>query len=292
LDIFLQVLIGGIGVGLIYALPAFSIVLLFNTAGFPNLAQGDFLALSTYFLLQFHILMSLPLPLAILFTIVAMGTVGILVNTILFNPLRKFNALPQLTLIVTLALSIFLQNFIRVVWGSTPLAVNIFPAQPVVVGGAFIRISSFWILGASVILILLIYILSQKTAFGMAMRAASEDKEAANLMGINVNMVIGAAFAISLTITGIAGILGTSVLFLTPEMGISIGTKAFAAAVIGGFGNPIGALFGGVLIGVLESYVSLFLPASYRDVITFLLLICFLLFKPTGLFKTENVTKV
>jgi branched-chain amino acid transport system permease protein len=111
-------------------------------------------------------------------------------------------------------------------------------------------------------------------------------------MGIRVDRIIGMSFAVSLAITAIAGILSISVLYLIPEMGDSISTKAFTATVIGGFGNPVGAVVGGVLLGIVETFIAMALPASYKNAITFLLLIAFLLFKPSGLFKTGISSKV
>lgn len=293
LDIIIQVLMSGIAIGLIYALPALAIVMLYNTAGFFNLAQGEFLAVATYVLYQTYMIWMLPLPLAILITIVVLGVVGVLVNKLLFDVLRRFKAKELLVLIATIALSVFLKNAIRAVWGTKPLAMTgMFPTSPLNIFGAFVMPSTFWIMGASLVLMVILYTLSQKSTFGMAMRAAAADREAASLMGVKVNTIIGASFAISLMVTAVAGILSSSTLYLIPEMGDSIATKSFAATVVGGFGNPVGAVIGGVLIGVIESFVSLSLPASYKNAITFVILIAFLLFKPGGLFKSQITTKV
>lgn len=293
MNIIIQTVLGGASIGLIYGLPALAIVLLFNSAGFFNLAQGEFLALSTYILYQTLILWELPLSLSMVITVVFMSIVGLLVNLALFTPLRKFQAKELHILIATIALSIFLKNLMRLIWKSKPLSINtIFSKQPVNVLGASVMPSTFWILGVSIVLMTLLYILSQKTKFGVAMRAAAENKQAASLMGISVDKAIGFAFAISLVITAVAGILSTSVLYLIPEMGDSISTKAFAATIIGGFGNPVGAIVGGILLGIVETLVSLVLPASYKNAVTFLILIAFLLFKPNGLFKTAYTTKV
>lgn len=293
MDIIVQVLFGGVSIGLIYGLPALGIVLLFNTAGFFNLAQGEFLALSTYVLYQVYVLWKIPLLLSIVITVGVMIAAGLFVNLVLFTPLRKFNAKELYILIATIALSIFMKNFMRLIWKSKPLNImTIFPQKPLKLLGANVMPSVLWILGISLILIFLLFILSQKSKLGTGMRAASEHKEAASLMGIAVDKVIGLSFAISLAITAVAGILSTSVLYMIPEMGDSISTKAFAATVIGGFGNPVGAIVGGIILGVIETIASMILPASYKNAITFLLLIAFLLFKPTGIFKTSSNKKV
>ena len=293
MDVIVQVLLSGTSIGLIYALPALAIVLLYNTAGFFNLAQGECLALATYILYHLFVLLDIPLWISIPATVVILALFGLLINRILFNPLRKFRAKELYVLITTIALSIFMQNLMRLIWGSKPLAISgIFPVTPVNILGATVMPYMFWTLGISAILLGILFVLLKKTKYGIAMIAASENKDAASLMGIRVDAIIGMAFGISLSITAVAGILSTSVLYLLPEMGSSISTKAFAACIIGGFGNPAGAIIGGILLGIVETAVAIVLPASYKDAITFALLILFLLFKPTGLFKTSNSTKV
>lgn len=293
MDTILQAMFSGVAIGLVYGLPALAIVLLWNTAGFFNLAQGECLAFSTFVLYQFYIILEWNFWISVFVTLVIMPLVGLLLNLIIFNPLRKFKARELYVLITTIAIGIFLKNLIRLIWGSKPLSITtIWPKEPLSVLGSSIMPSALVILGVCAVLVVALYILSQKTRFGIAMRAASENKVAASLMGIQVDFVIGMSFALSLFITAVAGILSTSVLYLIPEMGDSIGLKAFAATIIGGFGNPAGAIIGGILIGVIETFVSFVLPASIKDGITFMLLIIFLLFKPTGIFLTEDSSKV
>lgn len=293
LDIVMQVLVGGIAIGLLYALPALAIVLLWNTAGFFNLAQGDFLALSAYFLYLFYMDYKLPFIASVILMIIVLAAIGFIIDRVLFNPLRKFKAQELLILIATISLSIFLKNLIRAIWGTKPLSIsNAYGTEPMKILGAYIMPHTFWIMGISLILIVVLYILSQKLVFGVAMRAAAENKEAAQLMGIKVNWVIGVSFAISLAITAIAAMLSVPVLYLVPEMGDSVGLKAFAATVIGGFGNPAGAVIGGVILGLVETTVGMFLPSGYKNAITFILLIAFLLFKPNGLFHLKTTQKV
>ena len=222
-----------------------------------------------------------------------MALLGLIINWVIFEPLRKMKARELFVLITTIALSIFFKNLTRIIWGSTPVSVAmIWPTEALNILGMRVMPSTVVILVVSVILIVALYLLQTKSKFGTSMRAASENKVAASLMGIKVNTVIGASFAISLIITAVAGVLSTSVLYIYPEMADSLALKAFAATIIGGFGNPVGAIVGGIIIGVIETLVSFVLPASLKDAITFFLLIVFLLFKPTGLFKTENTQKV
>lgn len=289
----ISVLFGGISTGLLYALPALAIVMLFNTAGFFNLAQGELLALACYVLYQLLMLWNLPVWLSLVVTVCVLVGVGLLINVGLFSLLRKFKCKELYILIATIALSIFLKNTIRQIWGSKALAVKgIFNSKSVNILGANVMDYTFWILGVSIVLMLMLYILAKKTKLGIAMTAAAENLDAASLMGVKSGAIIGLSFAISLGITAVAGILSTTVLYLQPEMGGSLATKAFAATVIGGFGNPVGAIIGGIILGIVETSVAMVLPASYKNAITFALLIIFLIFKPNGLFKTRTSTKV
>jgi branched-chain amino acid transport system permease protein len=293
MELFLQVVAGGTAIGLLYALPALAIVLLWNTAGFFNLAQGDFVALTSYFLYFFYIMMHMPFVLAAVLTILCLGAVGFIVDKALFHPLRRFNCNPLLMLIVTIALSVFLKNLIRAIWGTKPLSLgNVFGESPVNFFHAQIMPHTFWTVGLSLLLITGLYILSRKSLLGVAMRAAAESREVAQLMGVKSNFIISLSFIISLMITAVAGILATPILFLIPEMGDSLGLKAFAATIIGGFGNPLGAVVGGILLGIVETLAGIYLSSSYKDAIAFGILIAFLLFRPKGLFSLKISEKV
>jgi branched-chain amino acid transport system permease protein len=162
--------------------------------------------------------------------------------------------------------------------------VNFFHAQ--------IMPHTFWTVGLSLLLITGLYILSRKSLLGVAMRAAAESREVAQLMGVKSNFIISLSFIISLMITAVAGILATPILFLIPEMGDSLGLKAFAATIIGGFGNPLGAVVGGILLGIVETLAGIYLSSSYKDAIAFGILIAFLLFRPKGLFSLKISEKV
>jgi branched-chain amino acid transport system permease protein len=293
MEMFVQLAAGGIAIGLLYALPALAIVLLWNTAGFFNLAQGDFVALTSYFMYFFFVMEHMPFLLASLATLACLGVVGFILDKALFYPLRRFNSHPLLTLIITIALSVFLKNLIRAIWGTKPLSLGSdFGSTTIRIFHAQIMSHAFWTVGVSILLILGLYILSQKSLLGLAMRSAAESREVAQLMGVKSNFIITLSFALSLMITAVAGILATPILFLIPEMGDSLGLKAFAATIIGGFGNPVGAVIGGILLGIVETFAGMFLSSSYKDAIAFAILIAFLLFKPNGLFRLKVSDKL
>lgn len=293
METIVQNLAGGLAMGLLYALPALGIVLLWNTANFFNLAQGDFIALASYLMYFFFVLKHLGFGASVLATMAIMVLFGLAVDGLVLKPLRKFNANGFLILISTIGLSIFLKNAIRAVWGTQPQAIpNVFGKTPLIVLGAHVMPHTFWMMGVTVALIALLYLFSTRTKAGIGMLATSQARSAAQLMGINVGAMSALAFALNSLLAAVVGILASPILFLSPEMGDTLGLKAFAATIIGGFGNPVGTVAGGMLLGFTETLAAGYLSASYKDAITFVLLIVFILFRPGGIFATKSAQKV
>jgi branched-chain amino acid transport system permease protein len=278
---------------LLYALPALGVVLLWNTASFFNLAQGDFIALASYLMYSFYVLQHLSFGLSVLATMAIMVLFGLAVDGLLLKPLRRFNANHFLILISTIGLSIFLKNAIRVIWGTQPQAMpNVFGKTPLTVLGAHVMPHSFWMMGVTVVLIVALHLFSTRTKSGVGMQATSQVRSAAQLMGINVGSMSALAFALNSLLAAVVGILASPILFLSPEMGDSLGTKAFAATIIGGFGNPAGTIVGGLLLGFTETFAAGYVSAGYKDAISFTLLVMFILLRPGGIFATRSTKKV
>jgi len=193
-----------------------------------------------------------------------------------------------------IALSLFLRNLSRFVWGTTPRTItNPFGAKPIEFpGGVFVMPHTLWILGICIVLMLILLFLYKKTKLGIAMRATTQERVVASLMGVNTDWISAFVFGLSSVIAGIAGALSSSVFFITLDMGLMFGTKAFASNVIGGFGSPMGAIVGGLLIGVLETFGASIVSSAYKDFITYALLLLFLMFRPKGIFKLETSQKV
>lgn len=289
----IQLLIGGLSVGILYALPALGITLIWNAAGVFNFANGDFVMIAsflTYSLMDW----GLPFPIVFMVVIAFMYMLGIVTEKVIVGTLRKQNHVSLKSLVSFIALSLFLRNLARFAWGTTPRTIpNPFGTKPhVLLGSIYIMPHTIWIIAISLALMLLLVYLFRYTKIGIAMRATTQNRTVASLMGVNTNRLSGFVFGLSSVIAGIAGTLASSVFFTTLDMGMMFGTKAFASVVVGGFGSPLGAVVGGMIIGVMETFGASIVGSSYKDFITYALLLLFLAFKPKGIFRLEVSQKV
>jgi branched-chain amino acid transport system permease protein len=291
---FIQLLIGGVSIGALYALPALGISLIWNAAGVFNFANGEFVMIACFLTWSCLVVYKLPFLLAIGTTIIFMFLFGILTERVVVRTLRNYNAPPIKVLVSFIALSIFLRNAGRFVWGTMPRTVpNPFGSRPLeLLPNVFVMPHTIWILLIAVGVMVLLYIMFRYTMVGVAMRATTQNRQAAALMGVNTNRMVGLTFGLSSAIAALTGTLSGAIFFITLEMGIMFSTKAFTANIIGGFGNPVGAIVGGVILGVVETLGASIISSQYKDVITFSLLLFFLLFRPKGLFKLEIIEKV
>lgn len=294
LETFFQLLIGGISIGALYALPALGITLIWNAAGVFNFANGDFVMMSSFLTYTLVAALRVPFIAALPITMVFMYFFGIITEKVIVSTLRKQNSVGLKSLVCFIALSLFLRNLSRFIWGTTPRTIeNPFGKDPIeLLGGIYIMPHTLWIIGITLVLMLILVLLFKRTKLGIAMRATTQNRTVASLMGVNTNWIIGFVFGLSSVVAGVAGALSSSVFFTTLDMGIMFGTKAFAANVIGGFGSPAGAVVGGLLIGVLETFGASLISSQHKDLFTFSLLLLFLLFKPKGIFKLEVAEKV
>jgi branched-chain amino acid transport system permease protein len=284
---FLQLSISGLAMGALYSLVALGFVMMWNTAAVVNFAQGEFAMLSMFFALSAHVAFGLNIWLAIAIAITATAFLGYLFERGLVRPLR--DADPLTVIMMTIGLQIFLSNGAKFVWGTQP---EVFPTY---IGGETlsflnVRMSSqaLAVIGVVSVLALVLHWLSQRTALGKSLRAVAQDRETAALMGIRIDRVVSAGFAISAALAGIAGVLMAPLVFVAADLGLPLLIKSFIAAVVGGFGSYPGALIGGLLIGVLDNYVGFYISSDYRDVVLFAVLIVILLFRPQGLFPKHR----
>ena len=305
---FLQQLVNGLSQGSIYALIALGYTMVFGVLRFINFAHGDVFMLGAFagFYLgpkTLNLFGGQPgLPGAIAVLLVAMllcAVIGIVIERLCYKPLRDR---PKLTVLITaIGVSLFLENGGQLVMGADPKSFpEIITDRLIEIPPAWGRISELTVTISQVIVIgvtvLLLFILSyivRKTRMGMAMRALSFNPVAAQLMGININVVISFTFGLGSALAGAAGIL-TSIQqpSIDPLMGVNAGLKAFVAAVLGGIGNIPGAALGGILIGLTEALVVGYVNPTYRDPIVFAVLILVLIVKPTGLLGASEREKV
>lgn len=283
LAINMQVLFSGLALGSIYALVALGFVLIIRATNVVNFAQGDFAMLGAYAMVTFFTLLHLPYWLALILALVAMAVIGMIFNYGVYYPLRNRSFLP--VLISTLGASIFLQNSVLAIYGPQPKPLDkLINVQGFQVGGVFLDSQYLVIVVVTVIAVAFQYFFFEHTLLGKKLQATSQDKDMARLLGIPVAWMIAITFIYSAILGGLAGILVAPVLFVSIGMGSTIALKAFAATIIGGFGDVKGAIAGGILLGVAESFAATYISVPYKDAFAFLLLFIFLLFRPQGIF--------
>lgn len=292
---FMQHLVNGTSLGSLYALIAIGYTMVYGILRLINFAHGDIFMLGVY--ITYYGITYTPIPWWLVFILSAVitGVFGLMLEKLAYKPLRSA---PRITIMISaIGASFLLQNLGVLVFGGRPKA---FPipdvlSKTLVVGGVSVAIVSVVIPIITVLLLMGLTFIIQKTKTGMAMRALSKDYEAASLMGIDINKVISFTFFIGSFLAAVGGILwGTKYPQLMPLMGVMPGLKCFIAAVIGGIGNITGAVVGGFILGLGEIMLIAFLPTltGYRDAFSFILLIVILLIKPTGLMGEKMTEKV
>ena len=291
---FVTNLINGISLGSVYAIIALGYTMVYGIAKMLNFAHGDVIMVGSYVCFIAMGNLGLPPVVAILAAVVVCTCLGIVVERLAYKPLREA---PSLAVLITaIGVSYLLQNAALLIWGADPKAFKSVVGLPsLVLFDGQLVISSVTI--ATVVVAILVMVgltlFTSKTKMGKAMRACSEDKGAAQLMGINVNTTISMVFAIGSGLAAIAGVLLCSAYpTLMPTTGSMPGIKAFTAAVLGGIGSIPGAALGGVLLGVIEIFAKAYIGTQFADAIVFGVLIVVLLIRPAGLLGTEKREKV
>lgn len=291
---FLAYFINGISLGSVYAIIALGYTMVYGIAKMLNFAHGDVIMIGCYvtFLTMsgqgFH-----PLA-AVLLAVVVCTAIGILIEKIAYRPLRR--AIPLAVLITAIGVSYFLQNAVLLLFGAdTKSFTPVVSLAPIELAGGQLTISGTTVVtvAACVLIMAALLLFIKKTKAGQAMLAVSQDREAAQLMGINVNATISLTFAIGSGLAAIAGVLFCSAYpTLTPYTGSMPGIKAFTAAVFGGIGSIPGAFIGGILLGLIEIFGRAYISSQLADAIVFAVLILVLLIRPTGILGKKIQEKV
>ena len=291
---FLGYLISGISLGSVYALIALGYTMVYGIAKMLNFAHGDVIMIGGY-IVYFTFCSNGWNPfLAVLCAMAVCTLLGVTIERVAYRPLR---GAPSLAVLITaIGVSFFLQNIAMLMWKSDPKSfTSIISLDPVSIAGGRLSIPAetiITILVSVIIMIILLWFVN-KTRIGHAMKAVSEDRGAAQLMGINVNGIISLTFAIGSALAAVAGaLLLSSYPTLVPTTGAMPGIKAFVAAVFGGIGSIPGAFLGGVLLGIIENLSKAYISTQLSDAIVFLVLIIVLLVKPTGLLGKKTAVKV
>ncbi len=290
---FLSYIINGISLGSIYAIIALGYTMVYGIAKMLNFAHGDVIMVGAYICFFAMSTFQLPPVVGVLLAMLVCTVLGVVIERLAYKPLRQA---PSLAVLITaIGMSYFLQNAAQLLWKSNP---KVFPS---IVGDGSLKLFdgqliisyvTLTTIAACIIIMIALTLFTSKTKMGKAMRACSEDKGAAQLMGINVNTTISVTFAIGSALAAIAGVLLCSAYpTLMPTTGSMPGIKAFTAAVFGGIGSVPGALLGGLLLGIIEIFANVYL-SQLSNAIVFAVLIVVLLVKPTGLLGKQISEKV
>lgn len=287
---FLQYLVTGVTIGSIYALAALGFAIVYNASHVINFAQGEFIMIGGMAAATLTAA-GVPLPIAILAGIAGAMLVGVLIAKFAVEKAR--NASVVTLIIITIGASIFLRGLAEVVWGKEFHRLEPFSGSaPIMVGGAVVTPQSLWVLAVTAALILATGLFFNRTMAGKAMLATSHNRLAAQLVGVNVRSVVLAAFALSAALGAMGGAVVAPITYSYTEMGIMLGLKGFAAAALGGLGNGVGAVAGGLIVGIAESLSAGYISSAYKDAVAFVIIVAVLVFMPGGLFGRAGTERV
>ena len=290
----LQYFINGISIGSVYAIIALGYTMVYGIAKMLNFAHGDVIMVGAYISFCVTNYLGLPAIVSVVISMAVCTVLGIIIEGLAYKPLR---GTPSLAVLITaIGVSYFLQNAAQLIWSSSPKnfksivtmdAISLFGGELVITGEVILTVV------VSVLVMIFLTWFTSSTRTGKAMRAVSEDRDAAQLMGINVNRTISTTFAIGSALAAVAGVLLCSTVpTLQPTTGSMPGIRAFTAAVLGGIGSIPGAMLGGILIGIIENFSKAYISTQFSDAIVFSVLIIILLVKPAGLLGKQIQEKV
>lgn len=286
----LQFCVSGLTVGAVYALVALGFTIIYNASDVVNFAQGEFVMIGGMTTV-FATAAGVPLPLAVIGAILVAMVVGLLLHRLAIEPAR--GASPVTLIIITIGASIFLRGLAQVVFDKQFHSLPAFSGDtPIRFGGAAILPQSFWVLGGAAVIVVLLWAFFNRTLIGKAVLATAANRLAARLVGINTSFVMGLSFVMSAAIGAIAGILVTPITLTSYDVGMLLALKGFAAAMLGGMGNPLGAVVGGLTVGLLEALGAGYISSTYKDAIAFIVILVVLFALPGGLFGKASVERV
>ncbi len=298
-DQLLQFLLSGITVGSIYALIALGFVTIYNVTGIINFAQGEFAVYGAFMAItvfdesrllsgNVHLNLGWSLPAAALFGIVMTTLLGLLLYRLGIQTARNASVLSMI--IITIGAAFVMRGLALLVWGTDPFRLPVFTkGPPFRISGAILTRQSVWVVAVTAVLLLLLYLFFNYTLTGKALRACAVNPGAARLMGINTRRMALLAFGLSAATTAIAGIVIVPSTFMTYDRGLTLSLKGFVAAIVGGMSSPVGAVVGGLLLGILEAFSAGLLSSGYKDAIAFIVLFVVLAARLGGLLRGRTV---
>lgn len=286
----LQFIFSGVTVGAVYALVALGFTIIYNASDVVNFSQGEFVMLggmSTVFLFDAGV----PLLPSAVAAILITSAIGVALNKLAIEPARGASVVTLI--IITIGASIFLRGMAQIVFDKQ---LHRFPSfsgdDPFVLAGATILPQSLWVIFGAAVIFLGLYFFFTRSLAGKSVLATANNRLAAKLVGINTNFVMTLSFALSAAIGAVAGVLVTPITLTSYDVGIGLALKGFAAAMLGGMGNPFGALVGGLLVGLIEAMTAGYISSEYKDAAAFIVILGVLFMMPQGIFGRASVDRV
>jgi len=287
----LQFAVAGLKNGSVYALVALGFTIVFASTGIINFAQGEFYMLGGMLSVYALQALGLPIVLAVIAGVVGTTAAGVVFELGAIRPKRDGD--PLALIIITIGGSILIQSLTRHALGPDEMPFPAFtPGPSVLVAGAAIERQTLWMWGLTAAAVVALTVLYRRTAFGRAMRACAIDRDGARLVGVDTRLMVTASFALAAMLGALAGVATTPLTQTAFNVGTRVGVKGFAAAILGGLGNPIGAVIGGVILGLLESMSVAFLSSTYKDAIALVVLLLVLFVRPQGVLGRREKEKV
>ncbi|WP_133951815.1 branched-chain amino acid ABC transporter permease [Roseibium sp.] len=290
MDALMQFVFSGLTVGAVYALVALGFTIIYNASDVVNFAQGEFVMLGGM-ITVFAFDAGLPLPLAALLAIVATAAIGVALNKFAIEPAR---GAPVVSLIIiTIGASILIRGATQVLFDKQLHRLPAFSGDdPIHLLGATLLPQSLWVIGGAFAIFIALWLFFTRTLLGKAVLATANNRLAAQLVGINTGFVMTLSFALSAAIGALAGVLVTPITLVSYDVGVGLALKGFAAAMLGGMGNPKGALVGGLLLGLFEALTAGYISSQYKEAVAFVVILAVLFVMPQGLFGQKTTERV
>lgn len=290
---FKILLVNGLIIGGIYGLIALGYSLIYRASGLMSFAQGDMITLGAYLGLTFYKILGLPFFVSLILTFACAMIVGMILERGVIRVLLNKNVIVIYVVLATIAISYIIQNSMQAIFGTTTLRFpQVFDKPTFTIFGITAQAEAYACLGISLLLMVLLHFFMTKTRFGTAMRGAAMDALAAESCGINTSLSTGVTWGLSAAIASIGGMMLGPMYGVYTMLGATIGRKGFAGAVVGGYGNMYGAMIGGILLGLAETFVAGYWTGTYKNLIAYAILIIFLFVKPTGIFNEKAIQDV
>jgi len=287
---FLQLLFSGLTVGATYALSALGFSMIYNASGVINFAQGEFIMLGGM-VAAVLTAAGIPLPLAILAAVVLVTLVGILIEKLAIEPARDADI--TAIIIITIGVAMIVRGAVEVTLGKGSHALPHFSGEtPIALGGATLLPQSLWVMAVTAVVVAVLALFFGRTRMGKGILATAHNRLAAQLVGVDVKKVLMASFGLAAALGAVGGVLIAPIATTSYDAGLMLGLKGFVAATFGGLGSGVGAIAGGVLLGLIETMTAGYLSSSYKDAVPFVLVLVILVVRPRGLFGLGTSDRV